>query len=234
MTWLGSAWEAVSGETELWAALLGAVIGGGISLWAAKIGLREARKQRAEDRDERQKALANSMIFKLRRIYSTLANMNENLERAEKKEAELKCDPWQTFKPIINVPGPIYFTSDEMALLLSLKDNDLFNEIAELDEAHNALLEALKEAGNHRRSLTDQLKSLAVGIEGDAVTGEMSEKQMRTLRPTMLEVDSLIIDVRINIRKDTERSGRALEQLVRLLREKVGITYQLQLVKPAG
>jgi hypothetical protein len=56
---------------------------------------------------------------------------------AEAKKIEFKGAAWQIVRPVVASATPVYFSPDEMALLLSL-DNEVFNDVAALDDLHNS------------------------------------------------------------------------------------------------
>src|SRR5205823_3103766 len=117
-------------STEFWAAMLGAMIGaaagGFIAFVLQRANLRAAGRQRKQEADERRKALGHSLMFKVLQIHSQLRGLNQRLEQSF---AEAKGEPWQTVLPLANYPDKVHFLGDEMAMLLSLGDNDLFNRL---------------------------------------------------------------------------------------------------------
>src|SRR3546814_10422982 len=123
---------------EFWAAIIGAIIGGLIALGIQLLALRAAKNQRLEEAAERKKALAHALLFKMAKILSNLENFKEYLQGPLKiaNEAKLEREPWELIQPLANYPDPIQFSTDEMAMLLSLKNDDLFNEILSMDQVH--------------------------------------------------------------------------------------------------
>lgn len=83
------------------------------------IALRETRRQRAEDLDNHQTALANALLFKMKRICSNLYAVHRHFEDgfADGKKRGITSEPWQFVLPIANPPDPVNFTSDEMSML---------------------------------------------------------------------------------------------------------------------
>ena len=114
---------------EFLSAIFGAIVGGMIAYAVQIKALREARNIREQDRKQVQQALGNSSIFKMIRIYSNASQIQQYIEECF-KEAErdnFKGVPWRFVRPLANPPSDIHFSPDEMGMLLSLKDNDLFN-----------------------------------------------------------------------------------------------------------
>ncbi len=111
-------------------------------------------------------------------------------------------------------------------MLLAQKNDDVFNRILSLDVVHNSSVEALKVLNVERRQLTERPK--AQKAEGSVLSGTISDDEMLNLRPRMIEVNSLINDLRAGSKKNCEESLDALESLANLLREKLQLTYKLE------
>jgi hypothetical protein len=126
-----------------WASAAGILFGASISALVSFILQRssfaEARRQKDYDRREVRKALGLALVFKMIRLASELHNLGkavkECLHEAQKKG--FAGSPFQVVMPVVPLPEPIRFLPEEMALILSI-DNDLFNEMAALDELQNA------------------------------------------------------------------------------------------------
>jgi hypothetical protein len=168
----------------------------------------------------------------MRRIYSNFYGVDRYFKDAlRKREHEPDLQPWQVVEPLINAPGPMHFSSDEMGMLLSLRDDDIFNGISEMDELHNALMEGIAFLSRERRALTDILKTTTQSIEGRQVAGIIPENQLRPLRPTMLEVNSLIESLRANAENHVRAAGPLLQSLADLLKRKLDLRYKLEVVQ---
>lgn len=229
-----SVWSILPKETEFWSAIIGAVVGGGIALIGQLIAMRYERKKRAEDRLEVKRALAHSLLFKVLRIHTNFYGMyrhiEDHFERAERKG--LQAQPWQIVAPLANPPKHLHFSSDEMGMLLSLKDDDVFNSLASLDVVHNSLVDLFNLMMQLRMALTDSLK--ASGVEGVTVSGVVSREDWQRLQPKMLEVNSLIDAMRNQAKRDFNESNRALPHLANLLMKKLDMKYRLELPTEEG
>jgi hypothetical protein len=87
-------------------------------------------------------------------------HFDECFEEAGKKN--FKGEPWQFVLPLANLPDPIHFSSDEMGMLLALKNDDVFNLIASLDVVLNGLSAAFGTMNSVRRELGQRIKPDAV------------------------------------------------------------------------
>jgi hypothetical protein len=120
-------------------ALVGAIAGGVIAFIVQWIALREARTQRNADQLRTQQALGRSLLIKVAGIHSHSFHIHKYVEELFQK-AEKDAEPWQFYIPMVNMPDPINFTSDEMGMLLSLKSDDVFNSVLAMDVNHNSFV----------------------------------------------------------------------------------------------
>jgi hypothetical protein len=128
---------------EFWAAVGGAIVGGIIAFVIQLVVLRAAARQREKEAAERKKALGFSLFVKMMKIHSHLHLLHEHLEEPfeRDKEGGGGREPWQIVLPLANNPMHVHFSSDEMAMLLSLKNDDLFNDVISMDEIHNSTID---------------------------------------------------------------------------------------------
>jgi hypothetical protein len=211
LEWLRGAWAAFAGETEFWAAIIGAivgaVVGGVISYILQRAAARGAKKVRDEDHLQQQRALANSLLFKMLRIYSNFCNIHQLLEEcfADAAKHGLQADPWQVVRPLANPPELIHFTADEMGMLLAQKDNEVFNRVLPMADIHNSLVDALKVFATLRMTLTDRLAELpVVKVDGPLVSAAFTKEHAQAFEPKMLEVNSLAENIRERATKDVD------------------------------
>jgi hypothetical protein len=145
-------------------AIAGAIVGGVIAYVVQIKALRESRKQREEDRRQIKQPQAHALLFKMIQIHSDFfgiqRHFDECFEAASKKN--FKGEPWQFVLPLANLPDPIHFSSDEMGMLLALKNDDVFNLVASLDVVLNGLSAAFGTMNSVRRELGQRIKPDAV------------------------------------------------------------------------
>lgn len=216
---------------ELWAAILGAIVGaiaaGGISYFLQKINLDEARHQRIEEVKERQSALAHSLLFKMMRIHTNIVWIHFHMEDAFKKldgSGNIQ-EPWQVLLPIVNTPDRIQFSPDEMAMLLRLKNDDVFNAMASMDTVNNMFVAAITMYNTGRA----ELSPLLVGdVEGTVLTVGLDPDQFRIVRPKMLVLNSLAELMRVEAARRGPEAENVLNSLQELFRRELGLKYRLE------
>ncbi len=235
----GTVWSTMLGQTEFWSALVGAilaaVVGGSIAYMVQVRALRESRAQRDEDHKRLQQALGNALLFKMVRFYSNFHGIHRHFEGCFEDAARrvFKGEPWQFVLPFANPPDPVHFSSEEMGMLLSLKNDDMFNVVLPMDTIHNSLIDIVKVLNTERAALTERLK--ADKAEGAVVSSTLDKDQTLALRPRMINVNSLIENLRARAKRDFEESGEALNRLQEVLQDKLGLAYKLEsTVKPTS
>lgn len=110
-------------------------------------------------------------------------------------------------------------------MLLSLKDDDVFNSVVSMDVIHNSLSGAVQLLTTERKALSERLK--ADEADGVVLSGVADRDQFLALRPRMIEVNSLSEQIRAEAKRSFEESSEALDRLTGLLREKLGLAYKL-------
>lgn len=105
-------------SSEFVAAIVGALVGGLIALFAQWLALRTQRKQREEDRLRANQALATSLLFKVRDMHGNYVQSRRSIEEqfAEAEQAGLIGEPWRFFKPFSSslTQAPLNFLDDEL------------------------------------------------------------------------------------------------------------------------
>lgn len=229
---LSSVWANLPKNSEFWSgiigAVLGAIVGGCISYVIQHRALRETRSQRREDYLRSQRGLANALLFKVIRIHSDFHGIHRHIEECfeKAKDQGLTGEPWQIVLPLANFPDSVQFSSDEMGMLLGLKNDSVFNRVVELDVIHNSLIDAAKIMSSERKALSDRLE--ATNASGTTLTGSLNREAYLALRPKMIEVNSLIDAVRVSAQRDVAESIIAMTALQELLRERLGLSYKLE------
>ncbi len=215
---------------NFWSAIAGAVVGGLIAFGIQLITLRAAATQRKEEAAERRSGIAHSLLFKMVKIHSNLSgykgHIAESKDRAKKEGHD--GDLWQFVLPIANPPEKVHFTPDEMALLLSLKNDDLFNVMMSMDAVHNSSIDAFNSFSASRRQLTAMLPA---SMEGDVGTTVLSGDDALFVKPKIAELNSLLEQIVGRCDNDEKEALRALLRLGGELSEKLGVNYRLSVKK---
>jgi hypothetical protein len=202
-------------KTISWASaagiLFGAFISALVSFTLQRSSFAEARRQKEYDRREVRKALGLALVFKMIRLASELHNLGkavkECLDEAQKRG--FAGSPFQVVMPIVPLPEPIRFLPEEMALILSI-DNDLFNEMAALDELHNSTV-AIFEIYNSKREAV--MERLGAEMDGNMGTTTMNAEQKRWFDPRAYVLNQLVEIMIQRTEQDGQQAWKAFEHL---------------------
>ncbi|MCK1611051.1 MULTISPECIES: hypothetical protein [unclassified Bradyrhizobium] len=192
--------------------LFGAALSATVSYLLQRNSFAEARRLKDHDRYESRRAQAYSLFFKLIRIHSNIVLLGraitESIGEAEKYglgDATL----WQKIQPVGNLPPPVKFSSDEMALLLSL-DTGLFNALGPYDEVHNSLLDVFELYKTKRQTLMERFGAKMTGSVG--VTG-LTQSDADWMSPRAVELNGLAEVMLHRTNHDSDEAKSLLEQI---------------------
>jgi hypothetical protein len=219
---MGNFWSVIIG------ALVGALAAGGISFWLQRMTLRAAAEERQTERRERRAALGHALLFKTGRIYSHARTFSEHMRAAyaAAKRDGFKGEAWQFVLPILNFPDRVEYTTDEMALLLSLKENELFNCLIQLDEIHNSTIEIFRRYAELRLSLTQKLSPHE--MRGKIGSGNLTPAELMRIQPSMIELNDVAEGLQSRCQRDEAESWKALVELQRVLKSALGLEYRFE------
>jgi hypothetical protein len=207
--------------------IIGAFLGGVISLFLQRKSFAEAKAVRDTDRREVRKALGYALFFKMIRLSSDLAQLGQPAQvAAEKAEREGNSALWPKVLPIAPLPDPIKFSPEEMALVLSL-DNELFNDMAALDDLHKSVVELFRVYADMRRELTNTLRpSMVVGQVGTTV---LTKEERDRIQPLSVELDVLIRGMAERTQQDGKIAWDCLARLHSVLEKEFDLKHKLVL-----
>jgi len=213
---------------EFWAAIAGALVGGVITFLIQKSDQWEKRRQRLADRSEARRALGYSLVFKMVKIYSNLTHLRSHLQEAFASAATrgIHGEPWQFVLALANSPERVNFSADEMSMLLSLKDDGLFNNLVSMDVIHNSTLDVFLTYRERRSDLLEKLPPhhMEGSIGSAALTGEL----LQAVRPRMIELNSMIADLRARYQADANQAGHTLQAFSAALNSKLGTSIAVR------
>lgn len=183
-------------------ALIGTLVGAGISAFVsyklARRATRLERERRDEDRLERHRSRAYSLLFKLMRISTDAQRAYEHFEEARQRAIKdgLKGIPWTHLLLIANKPEPVKIDPEELIVVMQFKDDNLLNNVMNIEAMHSSVVEGISVFQGIRRDTTKDMPARFVA--GSMVT-ELSAEQRDKLIPRFYEMDTLVqsLDVMI-------------------------------------
>ena len=100
-----------------------------------------------------------------------------------------------------------------------------------MDVVHNSLVDASQIMSAERRTLTERLKH--DNADGNVLRGVLDQESYLSLKPKMIEVNGLIDSIREDAKRDVTESLDAMQSLHKLLKDRLGLTYQIESTIPA-
>ncbi len=165
-------------------ALAGVIIGGSISFLTTRLFDKRRLKELNQGR-------AYALFFKLVRLSNDLEQAQEHLKTCFGKLDQLdEQEPsWPRLLDFFGFSdAEIVFSAEELALVASMKDQQLTMDLMELEAGHRIVTSTLEQITNLRQKIADS--GLAKQINGNVVTFEATQEQMAAIGPTLLNLDS--------------------------------------------
>ncbi len=219
-------------SSEFWAAIVGAVVGGLLALFAQWLAIRAERKQREVERFRNKQALAMSLLFKVRDMHGNYVQSRRSIEEqfADAEQRSMVGEPWRFFKPFSSNLTHFQFTPDEKVTLLELKNDRLLNETLLLEPRHFHYVESLSTLNRLIFELVE--KTVPEHVEGDQGRVELTRDEYMKLRPRMLQVNSLIDELRAEASEDAEAFGKLMEELAKAYKDKLRLPFIITPLPP--
>jgi hypothetical protein len=210
--------------------IFGATISAIVAYLLQRNSFAEARRQKENDRYESRRAHAYSLFFKMVRIHSTIVLLGsavaESIEKA--KASGFKGTAWQTVLPMGNLPPRVKFSSDEMALLLSL-DIDLFNDVGPYDDIHNSLLDLFD---LYRAKRDTMMEKFGAKMSGSMGTTSLTEEEAEWMSPRAVELNGLVSTIIQRTEHDSIESKGLLERMHTLFVQQFKLNPRLVFKNP--
>lgn len=214
-------------SSEFWAAIVGALVGGGMSAALQVFANRSATKVRLAEANAHLTAQARSLVLKTVKIESDFLQFRKDLEEsiALAKQNGIPFG-WRAYRAAANLPREIIFTNDEIAALSACKNDDLFNDVLALDEVHSSVLQIMSLYRTKRFELSD---SLPAKMSGSLGTSALTQDEFNKLAPKMAQVDLLANDLASLIEVESSQPMGLSKRLVTAFNDRYGGNMSIEL-----
>ncbi|WP_372783467.1 hypothetical protein [Phenylobacterium sp.] len=204
-------------SSEFWAAIAGAIVGalagGGITAILQWQTIKHETRQR-------NRGLAYSLLFKVRQIYRHLRGLNLHFEEALKgASAQQMALPWAILQGMTGSPADVFFSVEEIALVLELKATKTLDALLSMDEKHNATFGTFRFYGEKRDQLVDALTPDF--MDGDHGLADVP----LPLRPKSIGLAGIVHDMREYLSSDTGHALDVLQQLAELFEGRLEVEF---------
>lgn len=210
-------------ESEFWAAVIGAVVGGGLAGAVQYMTIRHQKSEEDRRRRENSQALGRGLVFKLMRIVTVLRNLHVHIDEARSRVPEAMHDePWTYVLPIANLPETVRLTSEEVSLVM-LSSVAIMNNLLDIESVHDSSLQVMRKYGELRQALVERLPISQ--SQDQVVTSALSREQIEMFRPRMIELNTLINALGARSLRDYERAKDTLIDVGGILASRYGIKF---------
>ncbi len=207
--------------------VIGSIVGGLVSFWLQRKSLAATKALRDADRHEVRKALGYALLFKMIRLSSDLVQLGQPVADAvEEATRDGRTELWPVVLPTAPLPDPIRFSSEEMALVLSL-DSGLFNDMAALDDLHKSTVALFRVYAEMRTTLTSTLQP--VSMVGQIGTTILTREERERIQPRSVELDLLIRGMVERTQQDGTIAWECLVRLHKVLEKAFDLKHKLEL-----
>lgn len=215
-------------DTELAAAIggavVGALVGGLVSVGLLIIQQSANEALRDQEKKDRERALAHSLIFKLISISSTFERTTRHFESAFRGASE-GTEPWQFVEGYASAIKHIDFSTEELALVMSLCEK-CFNSLLSWDAIHNALSDALRVFSQKKDELN--MRFPPVRLEGRVGTLQLTPEELLSAAPLIVTVNGLATDIRVWAANDCVTSNALLSDVVDMFNQRLGLKLSVK------
>jgi hypothetical protein len=206
---------------------VGAVAGGLITFGLQLQAQRREARTRERDEHTRRVSAAHGFLFKLFKLHGRFVAISDHIESSFQSalDRQFKGEPWQFVLPLATSPPHVSFTTEEMALLLAIGEDDLFNGSLTLDDLHNTVADLVD---LHRRKRDE----LSRGIPPQAMSGSTGSASLTgtealPFRPLMIETNDLILGLREFAKRGAQDGARLIKLAHEAFQQKLRMNYRL-------
>lgn len=212
---------------ELWAALVGAAVAGLIGILTQYIVIWDNKKRRDEERRETQIALARSVVIKTMRIQGNLhGQLKHIIEGTAIGKARGATMRHHAVRPLGNLPEPVEFRPEELALVASLGGGFRLDEYMSLDSRHNSLLQLWSLYRTGRQQLETSLNPTS--FEGAVGSIVLSHQDFLKFQGQMVALDDLIQQLEVLLWDYLKETTGMLEEVIAAINSKLGTKLEMQ------
>jgi hypothetical protein len=180
--------------STLFGAVVGAIMGGLISVGIQIWGARATRKDRAEAKRQEDLATALSVTVQVIKMLSYVNETKVTIEEALSRLSEAaRSDAWQVGSPFISAPPNVIFTKEEAAFILTTRVDRLLLTALELADRYNDLIHMVAVYSERREFLTSLLP--VDSVAGSQADSSLDPATQKILRPQMAQLNMLIDDM---------------------------------------
>lgn len=209
---------------ELWVGILGALIGGFLTLHAQKKQIEHSISQINQAKRDADLSKIKSIISKIivinSNLYMIYNNINSQL-RSERLKSSDKSQTWRWVRPPFPIPAAINLTTDELVPLINRDAIKLFNKLVNLNQIQNYYISLVSNYTAMRNEINSGLGVVGTtNINGEVVVTTSTEGPIYIrLIPKMEEANMMLEAIMSTILSDFSETKIILNELLRIVRD---------------
>jgi hypothetical protein len=186
--------------TTLIGAVVGAVVSGLVSYFQALGAKAETLKRDQQERCDRDKTTAFRIHVTLACIVSNLGGFYRQIETSI-AASKVTGSLWTRMEGYSGVHPHLYFTADELSLLVAMKEGDLLEKLMIATDRHNNLMDAIKTYSTRRLTFEDKY---GAPTNASPIMPVLTPEQSAHAAPRIVELDELAQQIRTFVKRDFE------------------------------
>jgi len=190
---------------EFWAAIAGAIVG---SIAAGGISIALQFWQYRRERQSQDQSMAWRIFFKLFQLEQDFAAIQNHIASCDEyaKSKGIRIG-WQSLTAPVNVPAKIRFSPDELSLLFSFDNLELFGMVAQVEAAHVAIVDLQLLYVQRRENLIDRIPA---AMDGRVASVNFTDEDVQRFGPLVAEVDDMGRQMRTVAEDNANEAHRVL------------------------
>jgi hypothetical protein len=203
--------------------VIGALAGGIPTYFIARLGSREVLARDQEARIEQEKTTAFRAHVRIAELVNGILSLDRQLESMladAGDNPQMKEHPWLVVRPFAGLSEERVPAVDasEAAIFVAAGAIDYVNDLLLLPNRYLALVGALKEYARKRELLALEMPP-PDAFEGELASSFLSPEKVKQLMPRMIELNSLIAQIRAFLSDDKKMALRLAREFGPILKK---------------
>lgn len=214
----------IPGASEFAAAVLGALVGGGMTLLAQQLAIFHDREKETARRSERQAAVAWSIYFKISEVFEVLTHLARDIAQARAIAQQTRRELWQIFQCPPHDPPIVTWTTEELVLLIEERQFDLMERYRQATGWLSNMVQSMRIYREIRLEFLMHMPSDVEGTEGSFVLDASNKREVLPRIAHLRSLSESMESVVIEQQPDTQK---LLKDYVAAMKSVIGRTPEL-------
>lgn len=163
------------GISEFVAAILGAIVGGGMTLLAQQWALKHDREKENARRNQQREGIVWSIYFKISEVHELLTSLAREIAQARAVAKQTKRELWQIFQCPPHDSPIVAWNTEELVLLIQERQFGLMEEYRQATSWLSNMVQSMRTYREMRLDFLMQMPSNVEGTTGSFVLDETNK-----------------------------------------------------------